>query len=255
MSAYVEKFIALNPHSRSGLKLDSVKKLVIHYTANPGATAQNHHDYFASLSDRYASAHIFVDKIEAIAIIPMDEVAYHANDVQKRNADGSAYRGVAELKPNANNASLGIELCIEKDGSFHPDTISRAEDVFVQLLKWFKLSENDIVRHYDVTSKNCPAPFVSDEGAFNAFKARVGAKLHPVQVAPSHPIIAQVEVIVDALNIRDGASADAKIIGVAKKDNIYNVTGNINDWHEIIVDDAHKGFVFGNNGKYLSLIK
>jgi hypothetical protein len=45
-------------------------------------------------------------------------------------------------------------MCIEKDGTFHPDTITRTEDVFVELCKKFNLDPMcDIVRHFDVTAK------------------------------------------------------------------------------------------------------
>lgn len=186
MSSMIQEFIHVNQYTRPGIKLNGVKKLIIHYTANPGASAQNHHDYFdktAPAAGTYASAHVFVDKTQAIQIIPFNEVAYAANDVQQRNADGSAWRGVKELLPNANFLSISVELCIEKDGSFHPDTVSRAVDVFVELCKQFNLTENDIVRHFDVTHKQCPLPYVNDVKAFADFKARVKAKLAPATVA------------------------------------------------------------------------
>jgi len=171
-------FIRVNGYARSGKKLTDVRKLVVHYTANPGASAANHQKYFNNLKDRYASAHIFVDKDEAVCIIPLNEIAYHANDVQKRNANGTPWRGVKELLPNANYLSIGVEMCLEKDGSFHSDTISRTEDVFVELCKRYNLDPiKDIVRHYDITKKNCPAPWVKDEKQFIEFKNRVKAKL------------------------------------------------------------------------------
>lgn len=174
MSVWTEKFVRVNKYSRPGLKLKDVKKLVLHWTANPGASAANHFTYFdrtAIQAQRYASAHIFVDKNEAINIIPLDEVAYHAND--------GTYRGVPELKPNANFLSVGVEMCVEKDGTFHPDTIARTEDVFVELCKKFKLDPiKDIVRHYDITHKNCPAPWVKNRQAFEDFKKRVKLKMN-----------------------------------------------------------------------------
>ncbi|AWO73869.1 N-acetylmuramoyl-L-alanine amidase [Geobacillus thermoleovorans] len=182
MSVWTEKFIRVNKYSRPGLKLKGVKKLVLHWTANPGASAANHFTYFDRTiiqAQRYASAHIFVDKNEALCIIPLDEVAYHAND--------GTYRGVPELKPNANFLSIGVEMCVEKDGTFHPDTISRTEDVFVELCKTFKLDPiKDIVRHYDITHKNCPAPWVKDSKVFEDFKQRVKAKMSPPKANVSY---------------------------------------------------------------------
>jgi N-acetylmuramoyl-L-alanine amidase len=183
MSAWIEKFINVNPYSRSGKKLTAVKKLVVHYTANPGATAQNHFDYFNKLKDRFASAHIFIDRRQALNIIPLTEVAYHANDIQKKNKDGSPWRGLKELLPNANYLSIGVELCVEKDGTFHPETIALAVLVFADLCKKFNLTADDIVRHYDITAKNCPAPWVKDGQAFVDFKNKVAAELKPKKPA------------------------------------------------------------------------
>jgi N-acetylmuramoyl-L-alanine amidase len=181
MTLWRNQFLQVNPYTRPGMKLKGVRKLVIHWTANPGASAQNHFNYFNSTAiqqQRYAGAHIFVDKTEAICIIPLDEVAYHANDVQQRNADGSPWRGVPELLPNANFLSIAVEMCVEKDGTFHPDTIARTEDIFVELCKRYNLDPiKDIVRHYDITHKDCPAPWVKDTQAFINFKNRVNAKL------------------------------------------------------------------------------
>ncbi|WOI49603.1 N-acetylmuramoyl-L-alanine amidase [Bacillus amyloliquefaciens] len=193
MSAYRNQYIDINKWTRPGIKNNGVKKLVVHYTANPGAPAANHYRYFGqtlpaqnrNLSEKkqtFASAHIFVDHTEAICIIPLNEVAYHANDVQQI-VNGQPYRGVAALKPNANFLSIGVELCIEKNGTFHPDTIARAEQVCAELCKKFKLDPiNDIVRHYDITHKICPAPWVSRSQGFTDFKNGVKARLGGVVI-------------------------------------------------------------------------
>ncbi|MBM7029099.1 N-acetylmuramoyl-L-alanine amidase [Bacillus velezensis] len=193
MSAYRNQYIDINKWTRPGIKNNGVKKLVVHYTANPGAPAANHYRYFGqtlpaqnrNLSEKkqtFASAHIFVDRTEAICIIPLNEVAYHANDVQQI-INGQPYRGVTALKPNANFLSIGVELCIEKNGTFHPDTIARAEQVCAELCKKFKLDPiNDIVRHYDITHKICPAPWVSRSQGFTDFKNGVKARLGGVVI-------------------------------------------------------------------------
>lgn len=184
MSAWKEQFIPKNQFSNPQVKLTEVRKLVLHWTANFGAGAENHYNYFKNLKDRYASAHIFVDKNEALNIIPLNFIAFHANDTQKRNADGSSWRGIKELLPNANYLSIGIEMCVEKDGNIHPDTIKRTEDVFVELCKKFNLDPiKDIVTHRMITYKNCPAPFVANEKLFVDFKNRVKEKMNPVTVA------------------------------------------------------------------------
>jgi N-acetylmuramoyl-L-alanine amidase len=191
MSAWKDDFIIVNQYTRPAKKLKEVRKLILHYTANPGASAYNHKRYFGESliaqnerlpeeAKRYASAHLFIDKLEAICIVPLDEITFAANDIQKY-VNGKPYRGVPELLPNANYLSVSVELCIEKDGTFHPDTIKRAEDVFAELCKMFNLDPiKDIVTHQMVTAKQCPRPWIDkNEQLFVDFKNRVNEKLNP----------------------------------------------------------------------------
>ena len=47
----------------------------------------------------------------------------------------------------------------------------------VQLTAWlckkYNLTEEAVIRHYDVTGKNCPKYFVEEEAAWTDFKADV----------------------------------------------------------------------------------
>jgi hypothetical protein len=60
-----------------------------------------------------------------------------------------------------------------------------------------------------------------------------------------------VKVLVDDLNIRVAPDTRAAITRVAKKDEVFNVFANVNDWHNV----GQANWIFGNNGKYLSLVK
>jgi N-acetylmuramoyl-L-alanine amidase CwlA len=159
----VRDYIDVNPFSRVGTQRVKTTKIVMHYTANPGASDEGHKIYFNSLKDqnpndntpdRYASAHIFVDKDSATEIIPLGEVAYHASQ--------------------ANTYSIGIEMCQEKDGSFHPDMLKRTIKIVGELCKLYGLHPTlDVIRHYDVTGKLCPKPWVDTPSLFWDFKSDV----------------------------------------------------------------------------------
>lgn len=176
---YRKDYVVKNKYSRPGMKLPKVVAFVIHYTANPGANAKNHQSYFDGSDGgggRYAGAHIFVDKDEAVEIIPLNEVAYHANDKSPR---------LSYLGGNANFSTIGIEMCIEKNGTFHKDTVDRTVQVVQKLHKTYPNAK--VIRHYDVTGKNCPKPYVEDTGAWKAFLAKIGggkAEHSPVPIAP-----------------------------------------------------------------------
>lgn len=163
-----EELIPINEFSRPGLPLRLVRNIVIHYTGNPGATAANHVRYFGvnlanqnpadNVPDRYASAHLFVDPNDAVVIIPLNELAYHASQ--------------------ANPYSIGVEMCIEKDGSFHPDTVRKTVQIAAELCRLYNLNPlRDIIRHYDVTGKVCPAPYVRDPAAWEAFKQMIDREM------------------------------------------------------------------------------
>ncbi|MCP1101752.1 peptidoglycan recognition protein family protein [Lachnospiraceae bacterium PAL113] len=148
----------VNPYSRPGIEVTEIKNVVIHYTANPGSTAMNNRDYFQGLKDTHttqASSNFVVGlEGEIVQCVPTWEVAYASND---RNID-----------------SVSIEFC-------HPDETGKPKeatyDSLVQLCGWlcrkFDLTAEEIIRHYDVTGKNCPKYFVEDEKAFVDFKTDV----------------------------------------------------------------------------------
>lgn len=206
MSILRQQFITPRKNTRPQLKLLSVKGIVMHYTATPKATAQNERDYFNNgAGGRSASAHIFVDKKEAIQIIPFSEVAYHANDhscrVPQLKATASYYEN-----GGANLTAIGVEMCIEKDGSLHPDTVARAVEVVAYLCKMYSLDETDIFRHYDVTGKNCPAMWVDNPSQFSAFKTSVKGKLSGTSKTPSSE-----------------AHVDAEVHIVSKGETLYSI--------------------------------
>ncbi|MEC1242087.1 N-acetylmuramoyl-L-alanine amidase, partial [Bacillus paralicheniformis] len=168
MVKVVKNYVKVNQYTRPGLKLAGVKGIVMHWTATPGASALNERNYFngTCIADkRYASAHYFVDRKEVQHIIPENEVAYHAHDQNR------CY--VSFLKPNANTTAIGVEMCVEKNGKIHSETVQNAAELVADLCKRYGLSTDKIVRHYDVTNKNCPAPWVRDSSQLAAFRKKV----------------------------------------------------------------------------------
>lgn len=149
------QLLTINENSRPALALEEVHGIVIHYTANPGTTAQQNRDYFESLKDTKetsVSSHFVIGlEGEIIQCIPCSEEAYASND---RNFD-----------------TLAIECCIaEESGEFNAKTY----DSLIQLTTWlmgrYDLTTEDVIRHYDVTGKNCPKYFVENQKAWENFK-------------------------------------------------------------------------------------
>jgi len=200
MPSWKNQIVPINKYIRPGTMLNGVKKVVIHWTSNPGGSAAGHQLYFSEIlpaqntqavaegrKPTYASAHLFVDPIEAICIIPLNEVAFHANE-NYTYVNGVPYRGVDALKPNANLLSVSVEMCVEKDNTISVKIINRSMIVIKDLCTMFKLTEKDIVRHFDVTRKPCPYPFVKDRALFENFKHRVGFLLRNKDKYPGYLI-------------------------------------------------------------------
>ncbi len=151
----VEDFLTPNPYSRPGEKLPEVRNIFVHYTANPGTTAEQNRSYFENLGitgETSASAH-FVIGFDGTIIqcIPLDEIGYA---VKTRNYD-----------------SISIECCYQsEDGSFTQATYDSLIKLTAWLLKKYDLSPEDVLRHYDEGGKKCPLYFVEHEGAWEDFR-------------------------------------------------------------------------------------
>jgi N-acetylmuramoyl-L-alanine amidase len=181
MSFYNIDLVQVNKYSRPATKLVGIRGIVIHWTANAGASDTAHKTFFDGADGgggRYAGAHFFVDRDSATLIIPLDEVAYHANEFSCRipslKATTSYYK-----KGDANLTTIGIEMCVEKDGTIHPETVKRTAQLVAHLCTFFKLGTNDLYRHYDITGKNCPAPWVKEPVLFKNFKDEVYKIMNP----------------------------------------------------------------------------
>ena len=233
--ALKNEHITVNKYTRPGTKRSSTKGIILHYTANPGASADNHRRYFGNGGGgRYAGAHIFIDSKESLCIVPLNEVCYHANDNQ-RYVGGKPYRGASnKLGSNANLSTIGIEMCIEKDGTIAAATFNQAVDVTADLCKKYGLDTDDLYRHYDVTGKNCPAPWVSKSSEWTRFKNAVKAKLggktvttasKKKETAADKKVKGTIKTL-DKLNYYDGPRWN-KATGTVAKGTVLTVTDRI----------------------------
>lgn len=174
-----KKLLPVNPFSRPGRKMVGIRGIVVHWTGNAGAGALNHLHYFTSLADqdlddstpdRYAGAHYFVDMDGTIMqFIPDNEMAYH---VGARTYNKEILDQFNTTYPN--NCLIGIEMCHpDWSGKFTEETINNTLQLIGHLIEKYDLVSSSVIRHFDVTGKNCPKWFVDHELEWKLFRDNI----------------------------------------------------------------------------------
>jgi N-acetyl-anhydromuramyl-L-alanine amidase AmpD len=156
------EFIACNMANYRAGRTQPVRYIVMHYTANNGDTAKNNCDYYHRVGGLQASAHYFVDEHGAMQSVRECDTAWHCG--------ARAY-----WHPECRNGnSIGIEMCSRKraDGSYYilPETVANAATLAKGIMQRYGIDTEHVVRHYDVTGKRCPMPWVDDPAQWTAFK-------------------------------------------------------------------------------------
>ena len=156
------EFIACNTANYRAGRTQPVRYIVMHYTANNGDTARNNCDYCHRVGGLQASAHYFCDEYGAMQSVREGDTAWHCG--------ARAY-----WHPECRNAnSIGIEMCSRKraDGSYYikPETVANAAALAREIMQRYGIDTEHVVRHYDVTGKRCPMPWVDDPAQWTAFK-------------------------------------------------------------------------------------
>lgn len=204
-----------NKYSRPQIPLKSVKKVVLHYVGNPKSSAMANRNYFENQKNggRYVSSHYIIGlEGEILRCIPESEVAYCSN--------------------SANTYSISIECCHpDASGKFKAKTENSAAELCAYLLKKYGLTVDDLIRHYDVTGKQCPLWFAptkyQSEAVVNArwagFKALVSRKMGADTAPTTQTVPFKVRVLDDALNVRKAAGVENPIVGVIHKGEVYTI--------------------------------
>lgn len=164
----------LTPYNYTAGDSSRIKYLVIHYVGATGGAKANC-EYYAG---KYigASAHYYVDFSGSIwQSVEDHNIAWHCG------TKGYYYHSACR---NAN--SIGIELCVRNKGSladtsrdwyFEDATIAAAITLTKELMKKYNIPVDHVIRHYDVTHKLCPNPFVYNHTphTWSAFKSALNS--------------------------------------------------------------------------------
>ena len=199
--------------------INRIKYIVIHFTANNGDTALGNTNYFKEY--RGSSAHYFVDENGIYQSIEDKNIAWHC--------------GANKYKHSycRNTNSLGVELCSRKDSNgkyyFKDKTVENASKTIKMLMAKYNVPLANVIRHYDVTGKNCPEPFVRNIKAWQNFKDRLEA---------DNMTEAEVKKI---------ATKIANDMIYEYKDKVYNTYEEVPDWGKATVRKLlNKGILKGS---------
>lgn len=231
---YRERLIPIN----HGLG-NKPKAIVVHETDNemPSAGALNHSLYFSTPGVK-VSCHYVVDDDEIIRLLSHDKVAWHCGK---------------PLGEYSNRNTIGIEICVNGD---YYSAWYRAARLVAALMDETGISV--LLRHKDVSGKNCPKRMIEDPILWLQFKRIV--KNHrgrwQMEKRPSwEPATSCSKVgkgrigIVKAnyLNVRSGRGVSHPVIGKLQRGTPVELLYYLNNWWSI--DFGPKlGFV---SGKYI----
>ena len=121
----------------------AIDRIVVHFTATL-ASARNNATYFARNEGQGASAHYFVDDItpEIYQSVAEGDTAWHAGDWQM------------------NCRAIGIEV-VSTGEDFSATEVEKLGWLVRRLMARYGIGASGVIRHYDVTGKLCPAPYVA----------------------------------------------------------------------------------------------
>lgn len=154
----MNRLIAHESNYRAG-RTGEVKYLVIHYTAGDGDTAEDNCRYFQG-AGRGASAHYFVDETSVWQSVDEGDTAWHCGAAAYRHAGCR------------NVSSIGIEMCSRRENGVYvipEQTQRRAAALARELMEKYGIGAACVLRHYDVTGKSCPEPFVRESEQWENF--------------------------------------------------------------------------------------
>lgn len=162
----------LTPYNHSAGDVSRIKYIVIHYVGALGGAKANC-QYYAS-GNIGASAHYYIDFDGSVwQSVEDKDIAWHCGTK-------SGYKHA-----NCRNSnSLGIELCVRNQGNqasdshdwyFEQSTVDAAIVLTQELMKKYAVPPDQVLRHYDVTGKICPNPYVYNHTihTWDAFKLAI----------------------------------------------------------------------------------
>lgn len=192
-----------------------IKYIVIHYVGAEG-DAEANCKYFKDVY-RGASAHYFVGhKGDVWQAIKDEDVAWHCGADKYKH------------KHCRNSNSIGIELCCKRDEKgrwyFTDATVDAAVELVQELIEKYDIPLKNILRHFDITGKVCPEPYVRSSSDWKKFKS---------EVKKTKATSYKVKITADKLNVRAGAGITNKSVAIVSKGEVFTIVKEKGNWGKL----------------------
>ena len=149
-----QDLIRIGGPSRRGFALTDFNDVVIHYVGNPATTAQQNRNWFDNPQSQVSSHFVVGLDGEIIQCLPLYELSAASN---QRNPD-----------------TISIEVCHPDDsGKFTDETYDAVVKLTAWLLDVGGLDDDRVIRHHDVTGKECPRYYVRNPDAWDMLRADI----------------------------------------------------------------------------------
>lgn len=165
--------------------ISKIKYIVWHYTANDGDSDEANGLFFKNNKNRGASAHYFVDDDSVTISVPDTYVAWSVGG--NRYSNYRTTGGASLYKICTNTNSINIELCDTcKNGKYDVTeaTLQNAINLTRKLMAKYNIPISNVIRHFDVTGKNCPAYYVNNS-VWQSVKNRIASSSAPTTSSSS----------------------------------------------------------------------
>ncbi len=148
-----------------------IQYIVIHYIGGL-SSAKNNADYWSRQYTGNSAHYIIGHEGEVYQIVEDKDIAWHCG----------AKKYVHPKCRNSN--SIGIEMCVrkkdkthiyasDKDWYFEDATVESTIKLTQELMDKYNIPIENVVRHYDITNKTCPAPYVHEYRLWDNFKKKL----------------------------------------------------------------------------------
>ena len=203
---------------KSNRSSEDIKYIIVHYTGVPNFSSAAWAVHFKN-EYRAASAHYFVDQTETWQVVPTKDVSWHVG------TSGTYFHETAR-----NENAIGIEMSCEKtdpntagatgmepDWYYRPETERNTAELVRYLMKVYNVPIENLIRHYDVTHKICPSPYMTNHANWQNFMSLV------TEEKISYDGDYTATVIRDGVGIFSAPNAGSRVIGTKSRSDTFTV--------------------------------